>query len=287
MKRFKSFLKHVFFIKSRFLVPLIVLSAVLLTYIFSNNIINSPIAYLSFVLSAYTLIALCCKMPKAVKKIKGRLFSNPHSRRYLTNADLRAEISLYSGLCIHLLYSAFKLISGFHYRSLWLETEAIYYIILSLIQFLLIKNHRKSTKSEWRGYRTCGCLLLLLNSAITVIVILTVFQSRGYIYSEIIIYATAAYTFYRTVISIIQIGKFRKRSYPMLSASKFINLSASLMSLFALQTAMLTQFGGNELNSKAMNLATGIFVCFSVIYIAISMIIRSSKAIREINNSQT
>ena len=69
----------------------------------------------------------------------------------------------------------------------------------------------------------------------------------------------------------------------MLSASKFINLSASLMSLFALQT----QFGGNELNSKAMNLATGIFVCFSVIYIAISMIIRSSKAIREINNSQT
>lgn len=143
MKRFKSFLKHVFFIKSRFLVPLIVLSAVLLIYIFSNNIINSPIAYLSFVLSAYTLIALCCKMPKTVKKIKGRLFSNPHSRRYLTNADLRAEISLYSGLCIHLLYSAFKLISGFHYRSLWLGTEAIYYIILSLIQFLLIKKHEK------------------------------------------------------------------------------------------------------------------------------------------------
>lgn len=124
-------------------------------------------------------------------------------------------------------------------------------------------------------------LMLLLNTAISSFVFLIVFQNKSYVYSGIIIYATAAYTFYRLIVSFVQIGKFRKRNRPILSASKFLNLSASLMSLFALQTAMLTQFGDGTINIRAMNAATGSFVVFSVIYIAISMIIRSTKEINK------
>lgn len=290
MERIKKLFLRLLFPKTWLIFPLIIISAALLVYVFTSGLTDSVIAYLAYVISAYTLTVTACRVPKIVSSLKKALYGNPHSKRYMTEAELRARISLYSGLCIHILYAVFKLASGIYYHSFWFGTEAVYYIILSIIQFLLVKNEREKTENslkEWQGYRICGCLMLLLNLAITVIIMLTVYRNQGYVYSEIIIYATAAHTFYRIIIAIIQIGKFRKRSNPILSASKFLNLSASLTSLFALQTAMLTQFGNSEINQRSLNMATGGFVCFSVIYIAISMIIRSTKAIKEINNSQT
>lgn len=287
MERIKKIILCLIFPKTWLIFPLTLAASALLTYVFINRLESSPIAYVSYVLSAYALVVVSCRAPELIKRCKNALYSNRHSRRYLTETELRARISLYSGLCIHLIYAVFKLASGIYYNSVWLGAEAFYHIILSTTQFLLVRNERKKSSnalSEWHGYRLCGLLMLLLNLAISAFVVMTVFQDKSYVYSGIIIYATAAYTFYRLIIAFIQIGKFRKIKRPILSASKFLNLSASLMSLFALQTAMLTQFGTDGLNTKALNAATGGFVCFSVIYIAISMIIRSTK---EINNSQT
>lgn len=287
LERIKKILFRLLFLNGWLLIPLVAAAAALLVYVFANGVENSPVAYIAYVLSAYALTAVICRLPDLIKKIKKLLHSNPHSKRYITDTEHRARISLYTGLCIHLVYSLFKLASGVYYGSVWFGSEAVYHLIISLMQFLMVRSEQKNLQNalkEWKVYRACGVLMLILNLAISAFVVMTVFQNKGYVYSGLIIYATAAYTFYRLIISFVQIGKFRKRSRPVLSASKFLNLSASLMSLFALQTAMLTQFGGESVNTKQLNAFTGAFVCFSVIYIAVSMIIRSTKEIGELNN---
>lgn len=283
MKQVKRFFLRLIFLNGWLLVPLISVATALLIYVFANGLENSPIAYIAYVLSAYALVAFICRFPDLIKVIKKILHGNPHSKRYITEAEHRAKISIYSGFCIHLIYSVFKLASGIYYSSVWLGAEAVYHITISIIQFLMLRSMQaksENTVSEWSIYRICGALMLLLNLTISAFVLMTVFQNKGYVYSGIVIYATAAYTFYRLIIAFVQIGKFRKLKRPILSASKFLNLSASLTSLFALQTAMLTQFGDETINAKVMNAFTGAFVCFSVIYIAVSMIIRSTKEIR-------
>ena len=281
MGRIKKFFLRLIFPNGWILAPLVFVATALLIYVFSNGLENLPVAYVAYVLSAYSLVATSCRLPDLIKKIKKLL----HGKRYITEADHRARVSLCSGLCIHILYSVFKLVSGFYYSSVWFVAEAFYHGIISTIQFLMVRSERRNSQNalkEWSIYRICGVLMLFLNLVISAFIFMVVFQNKSYIYSGLIIYATAAYTFYRLIISFVQIGKFRKRNYPILSASKFLNLSASLMSLFALQTAMLAQFGDENINSKTLNAFTGIFVCFSVVYIAITMIIRSTKEINKI-----
>lgn len=287
MERIKRFFLRLIFPKGWLLAPLVSGAAALLIYVFVNGLENSPVAYIAYVLSAYALVAAACRFPDLIKAVKKLLYGNPHSKRYITEAEHRARVSLYSGLFIHLVYSVFKFASGIYYSSVWFGAEAVYHITISAIRFLMVRSEHKNSQNvlnQWSVYRICGVLMLFLNLSISAFVFMTVFQNKGYVYSGIVIYATAAYTFYRLIIAFVQIGKFRKQNKPVLSASKFLNLSASLMSLFALQTAMLTQFGDENVNSTALNAFTGVFVCFSVICIAVSMIIRSTREIRKVNN---
>lgn len=270
---------------------LVPVSAALLIYVFTNSSENSVIAYVSYVISAYTLTAACCRMPAIIKSIKRILHANPHSRRYLSEAELRARISLYSGLMLNVIYSVFKLAAGIYYGSFWFGAEAVYYIVLSAIRYALVKKERKESKNpveEWRTYKLCGYLMLLLNLAMSVIVVQIVYQNKSYSYAGFIIYATAAYTFYRLTMAIIHVIKFNPRKYSLLSASKLLNLSAALMSLFALQSAMLTQFGsGNADLIQKTNAATGSAVCVIAVSTALFMIINSSKKIKAFNNLKT
>lgn len=285
MKKFKSVILKIFSPCLPLIILFCIISAALLTCVFVNGYEQSVIACVSYAFSAYTLVAVSLKIPETVKKCKEILHSNRYTKRYLTEADHRAKISLYSGLCIHLIYSVFKLVSGIYYSSVWLGAEAVYHTILGVIQLLMVRSENKEDQenlNKWQIYRTCGILMLLLNSAISAFVVMTVFQNKSYVYSGIVIYATAAYTFYRLITAFVHIGKFRKRNQPILFASKYLNLSAAFMSLFALQTAMLTQFGDETINSRVMNALTGCFVIFSVIYIAVSMIIRATKEIKKL-----
>lgn len=291
MNKLRNILLKFLFPPFIILVPAALISAALLIYVFVNSKENSVIAYVSYVLSAYALTAACCKTPSLIKKIKSGLHSNKHSHKYLSDSELRARISLQSGLLINIVYSVFKIAAGIYYGSFWFGAEGTYYTILSIMRYSLIRKERaltKNTANEWKTYRNCGFLMLLLNLIMSVIIVQVVFQNKSYNYSGLIIYASAAYTFYRLTFSIIHVIKFNPRKYSVLSASKLINLSAALMSLFALQSAMLTQFGSEaEINFQALNAATGSAVCGITVSTAMFMIFNSKKKIKTINKTQT
>lgn len=289
MRRAKAVFKQIFFLPFPAAVCVVIPAFVLLAYVLTENI-GGPLAYLSYTASTYGLVIAVIWIVRGGKRIRVWTANVPLAQRYLQDAKLRTEISLFWGFAINLLYIAIKLASGLYYRSPWFISLAVYYALLAVMRFLLLYRRKwpegiARQKLELRRYRFCGVVLLLMNLALAGIVAFMVHQSRGYEYPGMLIYAMAAYSFYAVIMAIVSIIKFRRHGSPILSAAKAINLVAAMVSILSLETAMLAQFGGNDdlLFRKAMTGATGGGVCVIVLGMAVFMIVRASRRLKQID----
>ncbi len=290
--------KKYFFPGNILTIFLVILSTGLLIYSLGFLGANPVVAYISYALSAYTLTVVVIKMPPIIRRIRQGLHNNKYSGRYLAEAELRARLSLYVGFILNTVYAVLKLLAGIHFRSIWIGAVAVYYMILSLMRFGLMKQERynqkfeDSTKQQLHGlqsYRFCGCLMFLLNIAMTGLVVQMIWQNKTYRYPGLLIYAFAAYTFYCMVRAIINMVKYRKMERPVLSAAKMLSFACALMAVLALQTAMLTQFGegeGQESFIRLMNSLTGSAVCLSVFIMAVWMIRRANRELVKIRRME-
>lgn len=288
--------KKILFINNILATLLVLVSAVLLVYAFAYPDANAMVAYIGYFISAYTLTVVVIKMPPLFRNMKRRLYANKYSGRYLTDSLLRARISLYTGCGISILYACFKLGMGIYLNSVWLGAVAVYYIILSLMRFALLRRYRRSrwyeTSKELRlfglkSFRFCGILMFLLNIAVSGLVVQMIWQNKAYEYPGFLIYAMAAYAFYCLTMAIINIIKYRRMEQPILSAAKMLSFACALISILAMQTAMLTQFGqGQENFARLMNSLTGGAVCLCIFVMAVWMVRKSNKEIATIKTAE-
>lgn len=282
--------KRLLFINNVIAVLLVILSTVLLLYSFLYPDANEIVSYISYALSAYTLTIVVIKMPSLFKKMKRGLYANKYSGMYLSDSLLRARISLYTGCGISIFYACFKFGMGIYIKSVWLGAVAVYYIILSLMRFALLRRYRRSkcyeSEEELRlfglkSYRFCGILMFLLNIAVSGLVVQMIWQNKAYEYPGFLIYATAAYAFYCLTMAIINIIKYRRMEQPILSAAKMLSFACALISILAMQTAMLTQFGdGQEDFARLMNSLTGGAVCLCIFVVAVWMVRKANIEIK-------
>lgn len=270
-------------------------SFLLLVYAFCGKNCPEAAAYISYTLSAYTLTVICARMPGMIKKIKKYLYKNKYTNRYLIEKELRIRISLYGGLVLNICFAIFKVVMGAMYRSKWLFAMAGYHIILSGMRFILVYRDQTDKKEEsdyekkvrgLHSYRVCGWLMLLLNIAISVIVIMVVFDNQTINYPGFMIYAIAAFTFYCLTMAVINMVKYWHRHNPIFSAVKRIGMAKALVSIFTLQAAMITQFGGEDsFDYRIANGATGFAVCVIITIMAVLMLIGVKKDYKVIYDS--
>ena len=88
------------------------------------------------------------------------------------------------------------------------------------------------------------------------------------------------------MLAAVNLGR-RHRLGLLLSAAKIVNFAAALMSLLALQTAMLAQFGGpgEEAFRRAHNARLGGFVTLATAGMAVAMIVRGRRQLRRSGRS--
>ena len=291
MARFKRILNKLLFPGLAVVLVCIPIAAALLIYTFCFGSETSPAAYISYVFSAYATTILCAFVIKHGRSFKERLnaaiHGNPFAHRYLTDVSFKMHISLNISLGLNLLYAVMKLFYGIGYRSVWFITLAVYYGMLALMRFLLLRHANRNTfgqdlVSELRQYRLCGVILMLMNIALSGVVILVVSQNQGFEYAGYLIYVMAMYAFYNITTAVIDVIKYRKYKSPVMSAAKAIKLAAALVSMLSLETAMLAQFGAEEDPAfrQIMTGATGGCVCLIVLGMALSMIFFSTKEIK-------
>ena len=270
-----------------------VVSAVSLIFVFVRGTAEAPIAYGIYVLAFYTLCILCIFCWKTLPGYwhggKEKLYANKYANRYLTDAAFKTHVNLYRSLAINLLYVAMNAVLAVFYKTRWFAIFAIYYAILAVMRFLLVryvgKNKIGSSRlGELYRARLCAYILLTVNLALSGAVLMMVYFHRGFDYQGILIYVMAMYTFYITTTAVLDLVKYRKYQSPIMSMSKVIKMAAALVSMLALETAMFSQFGGEMSieNQRIMIMATGAGIAIIVVVMAFYMIVRTTKEIRSL-----
>lgn len=292
MKDWKAICKKILYPPIWLMILLVILSTAALIAVFVKGWEMSPVAYAVYVIAFYTLTVVCIAciplFPKWYRAIKQKIYDNEYGNRYMTDVAFKTHISLYTSLGINLLYVATNVVSFFLNRSFWFVILSGYYTILAVMRFLLLRYVNRNgignkRIGELKRSRACAMILMTLNFVLSGAVLMILYQNRGFEYHGILIYVMATYTFYITTMAIINLVKYRKYNSPVMSTAKVINLSAALVSMLSLETAMLSQFGGemSRFNQRIMVAATGGGVSAVVIALSVFLIVRATKEIKK------
>ena len=284
--------KKLLFPPAWLMILLTLISAAGLVVVFVKGWETAVIAYVIYVVSFYTLtvVTVFCVLvlPKQYGKLKEKLLANPFANRYATDKLFRTKVSLNLALGINLLYVAIHILSWYLYRSWWFVCLAVYYVIMSVMRFLLVRYVRLNRlgadrRRELQRALACSYIMLLLNFFLTGAVMMVVYQNRGYEYHGILIYVMALYTFYMTIHAIIELVKNRRFESPVMATAKVISLAAALVSMLNLETAMFAEFGADmaKAHQQLMIMLTGGGIAVTVITLAVLMICRCTKEMKK------
>lgn len=216
------------------------------------------------------------------------------SSRIVGDFSYRTMVITSCSLFFNIVMTAFKIVAGWYYTSIWLIVLSGYYIILIISKFIFIGYGRRKNKltekkeiliNEWKAYQICGAMLLVLTVFLQVIVILIVRNGQGFYYNEMIVIAMAAYDFYCLGNAIFYMIAKRKKHSPIINSIKSISLASSLVAILSLQTAMFSSFGEQSeiLLSQIMNIATGTTVCIFLIVLGVTMLVKANKELKSLS----
>ena len=279
------------------LVILVIVSALALSLIFVHGMEQTIPAYLVYALAFYTLstVTVYCVLvlPKQYSTIRQKIYDHPFGNRYMTDEVFRTNISLCVSFGISMLYAGINLWSWYALQSYWFMVLAVYYVIMAVMRFLLVRYVRiqkigTSILGEWKRSRICAYILLLINLSLSGAVLMILYQHRGYDYPGMMIYVMALFTFYALTMSIVDMVKCRKIGSPVMSTAKIVSLSAAVVSLLNLETAMFAQFGASLTpeNQRIFIILTGAGVSITIVTLSVILIGNANKEIRRIKNGE-
>lgn len=266
------------------LLVLVPVATVLLVYSMIFLGTTSPVACASYVLSAYALTVLCLRIPAAVTFFRHLRRDNRYLRVWLSDAALRAKVSLYGALLANTAYAVFHLGLGFFHASFWFHSLAAYYLLLALVRFFLVRRTGKEEGivAELRTFRLTGWFLLCINLALALIIFFMLYWGRSFHHHEITTIAMAAYTFFAFTLATVKLVKGRRSKSPLFFAARIVALGAACVSMLTLEATMLTTFGdADPLFRRVMLGATGACISLLLIAAAIFMILYSNKALTQ------
>lgn len=247
------------------------------------------VAGLSLAYSVYLIIPL---FPKMKKRIITWMESHDFTYLLLRNFGFRTVIFAIGSFLMSILFSTFNAYMGIANRSIWYGALAGFYLSLAALRGGVLTYHKNrvgkkqiSENDDYikaKVYRNCGITTLVLNFALSVAIGQMIFSSAHFNYMGWTIFAYAAYSFYKIIASIITFIRAHKQTDLTIRAIRNVNLVDALVSILALQTALLTTFSSGEVNISLFNTLTGVAVSLSSIAIGIYMIVSANKEIRKI-----
>lgn len=276
----------------------IIFIALAMAFLFIDYI-GTPLeilAYTSYGLAgvglAYSVYTIVIYAPGLRGRLMKRLMEVEFTRLMIKNWGFRTVVTSTVSFAMTLFSSITNAYLGISERSIWFGALAAYYIFLAFMRSGLLVYHRKKRDFESEGltrarkYMRCGILLLILNAALSSAIAQMIFDDRSFEYKDWLIYAFAAYAFYKIIMSIRNAIKARRQDDLTLQAIREINMVDAAVSILALQTALLHTFSDATVDISLFNTLTGSAVSLFSITLSIMMIVRGSKIIKEIKNGK-
>lgn len=290
----KKIAKSLLFPHIAIMITLIPIATALLVYSMVFVGTESVIAYISYVLSAYTLTVWCFKIPRLIRFCKHFKNENKYARKWSSDPRLRVNVSLYGSLIWNSLYGVFQIWLGIQHRTFWFTSLGAYYICLAAMRFFLLRHTRKYApgermRSELRKYRACGWIFLVMNLALTLIVFFMLYWNRTFVHHMITAITMAAYTFTSFTMAIVNVVRYRKYNSPVFSASKSISFASACVSMLTLTSTMLTAFDDGTMGALAKKMmlgSVGFAVSAIVLVMAIHMIFSGTKKLKSLTSRE-
>lgn len=269
--------------------PLIILlltalSGAGLWLVFANGMDTHPAAYGVYVMAAYTLCVLVTVMPKLIVRSKKVIHDNPTLEQAIQDKELHFKVELYVEQFVNFGYGIFKTIGGIVFGSAWIGADGIYNTIQGIMQLFQILQRRRNLTmdKQWKSYRFCGWMTLVMHLTTTGLIFQMIHWGRGEDYPGFMIFATAAFAFYKLISSFVDVARDRKHKAPVDSAVRLLDLSQSFFSLFSLQVSMFHTFGQEFAYEKLMNTLTGGAVCLLTVGMGVYMIRRANRELKKL-----
>ncbi|MBO5269548.1 MAG: hypothetical protein J6B77_02095 [Clostridia bacterium] len=280
--------KALLFPHTAVMIVLIPISVVLLVGAMVFVGTESAVAYVSYVLSAYTLTVWCFRIPRIIRFFKTVRNENPYVLRFRTDARMRIRVTLYGSFFWNTAYALFQLWLGFYHHTFWFYSLAGYYISLAVMRLFLVRYTSKhapgeNMRAELLRYRACGWVFLVMNLTLSLMIFFMIYWNRTFHHHEITTIAIAAYTFTAFASSIYSMVKYRRYNSPVYSAAKAISLASACVSMLTLTSTMLTTFGDGTMDlatQRIMLAAVGAAVSAWIILMALSMILTGTKKLK-------
>lgn len=242
----------------------------------------------AYVFSFYSLLVLCARIPKIVTFCKSMKENNRYIRTWSEDVQLRTKIILMGNVLWNCGYALLQLGIGIYHHSVWFYSLAGYYFSLAVMRlFLLAHAFRyqfgEKRRAEWKWYRNCGWVFLLMNLALSRMMLYMVRGERIVRHSEITTITMAAYTFASFSMAVRNMVVYKKYESPVLSASKIISLAAVSVSVMTLENTMLYTFRTETMTlekQRVMQALTGAAIALFIVIMAIHMIRKADQEIR-------
>lgn len=174
-----------------------------------------------------------------------------------------------ASLVFNMAFATYHLVMGLATSSWWLLTLGSYYIVLSIVRFVVLR----SKSGERFIAKFTGWMLILLTIPLVGTVILSVVRNRGHELHMIVMIAMAAYAFTKITLATIKFIKVRRSTSTTLITLRNIYFADAFVSIFALQRSMLVSFEGmTETEIVIMNATLGSAVCVIVFLLGLNLV---------------
>ncbi|MFI3127499.1 beta-carotene 15,15'-monooxygenase [Streptococcus suis] len=200
----------------------------------------------------------------------------------LQNKWLTTTIGMTLGAFYNTIYVLIALVSSFLLHSPWYLVYAFYHLVFAGAKHYISHDYRTNPEdpSSWRLLKRTAYFIILSALIFHIIVIFVAnhddLLQSSYTY---LVYVTALATFINAGLAVSNILKLRQDNSPRQIATKSINLSSTLFSIFFLQTMMLKEFSDDPLspNNQLMTILLGSVVFFLLAGLGIFLLIKIKK----------
>ena len=275
-------------------------SSLLIVFLGGDSTTFDVIAYLLFGIAGlslcYSVYLIIPIFPKLKDKIVAFMERFTFTHLILRSFGFRTVIFAIGSFLMSMLFSGFNAYMGIVNRSIWYGSLSAFYISLMFLRGGVLIYHKnrlgkevdlnREELSKAKVYKNSGIITLILNVALSVAIAQMIFDDAHFSYLGWTVFAFAAYAFFKITMSIINLFKARKHDDMTVKAIRNVNLTDAMVSILALQTALLHTFGTEGIDISLYNTLTGCVVSAGTYAIGIIMIVSGVKAIKKIKNGE-
>lgn len=238
-----------------------------------------------FAYAAYLLIRFIPRIKGAFARAAEK---SPALRRVLHDYGARTVLFASFSFLVNIGYAVFQGVMGILAHSLWFGLLACYYLLLSGLRGgVLFAEHRlragsgaeEPPEGKLKIYRMCGVSLIVLDLAMCAAVTQMVLFGSPVRYGFVQVLVSAMYTFYKAILAVVNFVKAKRLRDPVVQSLRGVCAVDALISVVALETAMLATFGNGE-DMLALRAATGFAACAIAIAIGITMTVFACRRLK-------